>query len=116
MIVFMVLVGCGEGGDSDDGDLERRLRALEQLAQAQDEALVSADEDVAALQAEVETLKTQLQEVSGGGGGGGYHWVDAAGERVTKGEDLVVFDDQGVMWTIHPETGGGRGEQSTVLF
>jgi len=39
-----------------------------------------------------------------GAPGGGYRWVDATGEAVTVGPDLVFVDEAGMFWGVDPET------------
>lgn len=39
-----------------------------------------------------------------GATGGGYRWVDATGEAVTVGPDLVFVDEAGMFWGVDAET------------
>jgi hypothetical protein len=40
-----------------------------------------------------------------GPAGGGYRWHDATGAQVTVGPELVIFDANGHLWPLNPETG-----------
>lgn len=44
-----------------------------------------------------------------GAAGGSYRWHDIHGKPVTRGEDLVAFDQDGYMWSIEAETGRWQG-------
>lgn len=40
-----------------------------------------------------------------GPAGGGFRWHDATGAPVTAGGELAIFDEQGNLWPLNPETG-----------